>query len=138
MTNEKSLYARIQEERAESRKTGDAFAGSVYGSVLADSARKVRVISDGVPDSVVAGILKTYVENAKENARVAKSDIMAEKFLAEAALLEPWIPTQLSEEEISSLAEGHSSLKDFMVFMKIEYGGRYDGALASAVFKARM
>lgn len=53
-------------------------------------------------------------------------------------ILEAYLPSQLTEQEIEDIIKENPDLKlgDFMKYLKTEYDGRFDGKVASGLFRS--
>lgn len=56
-------------------------------------------------------------------------------FLAERAVLEQFLPMQLSENALIEVAKCQANMPAFMKHLKENFAGKYDGKLASQVAK---
>jgi len=101
-------------------------------------------------DEDVIGVLSTLVKQRKESAEVYRAnqrEDLAEKEEAELAVIQDFLPAQMSEDEIRAAIEaavqesGATSPKDMGKVMKIvsaQTRGRADGRLVSDLVKARL
>ncbi len=101
-------------------------------------------------DQEVIGVLSTLVKQRREAAQVYRDNDrpdLAEKEEAELAIVQEFLPAQLSEAEIRQLIEaamaetGASSMRDMGKVMKIVSAktvGRADGRVVSELVKARL
>ena len=101
-------------------------------------------------DEDVIGVLSTLVKQRKESAEVYRAnqrDDLADKEEAELAVIQDFLPAQMSEDEIKAAIEaavqetGAASPKDMGKVMKIvsaQTRGRADGRLVSELVKARL
>jgi hypothetical protein len=101
-------------------------------------------------DQEVIGVLSTLVKQSRESAQVYRENNridLAEKEEAELAVIQEFLPAQLSEEEIRRMIEeavaqtGASSMKEMGQVMKVVAAktlGRADGRLVSELVKARL
>jgi uncharacterized protein YqeY len=87
-------------------------------------------------DSFVVSKIKTMIKNA------AATDSLSE---SELAILEVYLPKQLSEEELTLLlneeakTQGYKLMADMgklMSFLKNTHGGKYDGKMASTLVRS--
>ena len=99
-----------------------------------------------VDDAKAQSIIKKMVENATENGKLAASTGTDHASVHEIAILGEYLPKQLTTDQltmhISQLIEdkGYTSVKDMgkiMGDLKNQFGGQYDGRLASDLIKAR-
>jgi hypothetical protein len=101
-------------------------------------------------DEGIIGVISTLVKQRKESAQLYREGDrpeLAEKEEREMAVLQEFLPAQLSEDEIRGIVEeavaetGAASMKDMGKVMKIVTGrtlGRADGRLVSELVKARL
>jgi len=101
-------------------------------------------------DQAVIGVLSTLVKQRRESAQVYRDSNrtdLAEKEEQELAVIQEFLPQQLSEEEIKTIIEaavaetGAASARDMGKVMKIVSAktvGRADGRIVSELVKARL
>ena len=101
-------------------------------------------------DEDVIGVLSTLVKQRKESAEVYRANQrgdLADKEEAELAVIQDFLPAQMSEDEIKAAIEaavqetGAASPKDMGKVMKIvsaQTRGRADGRMVSELVKARL
>ena len=99
-----------------------------------------------VTDAEVVAMIKKFVKNIDETLKAVASTgvdkARADAVLAEKAVLENFLPKQLSEAEIRVLisdfldvGEKRPNIGEVMKHMKSNYDGQYDGALVSKIAK---
>ncbi|MEY3004443.1 MAG: hypothetical protein RLZZ491_1619 [Pseudomonadota bacterium] len=105
---------------------------------------------DGVDDAAVLAILGKMVKQRQESARAYEEGgrlELAEKERAEIAIIEGFLPRQLSQAEVdaaiaAAIAEvGATGLRDMgrvMAALKTRHAGQMDFAAAGAQIKARL
>ena len=87
-------------------------------------------------DQEVVAVVKKFIKNIDETVVALTSrGQSADSFLAERAVLEQFLPVQLTEIALQNIAQQHVSMPEFMKFLKQTHSGQYDGKLASAVAK---
>ena len=109
---------------------------------------KTREGSSGeIPESVELSLLQKLVKQRKESASIYLSgnrEDLAKKELAEAAIIEQYLPQQLSDEELTVIIReiitrtGASSIKDMGKIMGLaskELAGKADGKKVSEIVK---
>jgi uncharacterized protein len=145
-----SLNERITEAMKEAMRAKDSVRLNAIR--LLRSAIKNREIEarQELDDQAVTSVLSSLVKQRRESAQVYRDNDridMAEKEEAEIAILQEFLPTQLSEEEIRAIIEaavaetGAASMKDMGKVMKIVSSqtlGRADGRVVSELVKARL
>lgn len=106
--------------------------------------------ADGVDDATVLAILGKMVKQRQESARAYEEGgrlELAEKERAEIAIIEGFLPRQLSQAEVdaaiaAAIAEvGATGLRDMgrvMAALKTRHAGQMDFAAAGAQIKARL
>ena len=87
-------------------------------------------------DQEVVAVVKKFIKNIDETiAALTTRNQDAGSFLAERAVLEKFLPLQLTELALEHIAKQHKSMPEFMKFLKETHAGQYDGKLASIVAK---
>lgn len=135
-----NLLGTIKADQLIARKTKTTLSADLLTTLYAEAAKvgKDKGNRESTDDEVVATIQK-FLKNNKESQVVVKGEAL-ETLKAEAAVLEHYLPKQLSEEDVrSELAQlktlGVTSIKDVMAHFKASFAGRYDGGLVSKLAK---
>jgi len=109
--------------------------------------KQIELKIDSLNDTEVIGIIRKEIKQRKESAdefEKGKRSDLAEKELAEAEILQKYLPAELSDDEIkeivkSALAEsGVTDSKDFgkaMSFVMPRLAGKADGSKISAIVR---
>lgn len=115
-----------------------------------DIAARAEGNADGVGEAEVLAILAKMVKQRQESARAYEEGgrlELAEKERAEIAVIEDFLPRQLSEKEVAeaidaAIAEtGAGSIRDMgrvMGVLKSRHAGRMDFGAAGSLVKARL
>ncbi|ABD54164.1 GatB/YqeY domain-containing protein [Jannaschia sp. CCS1] len=115
-----------------------------------DIAVRAKGNADGVPDAEVLSIMAKMVKQRQESARVYEEAgrlELAEQEQAEIAVIEDYLPRQLSDEEVAkavdtAIAEaGADSIRDMgrvMGALKGKYAGRMDFGAVGPLVKERL
>ena len=86
-------------------------------------------------------IIRKFIKNTDETLAFDITPEAKEKLLAEKKILEAYLPSQLSKEEIDKIVgemtAGGKTIKDIMPFFKENYSGRYDGRTVSEAIKSK-
>jgi uncharacterized protein YqeY len=85
-------------------------------------------------------IIRKFIKNADDTLSFDISPDSKAKLLEEKKILEAYLPSQLSKEEIGQIvknmaAEG-KTIREIMPFFKENYNGRYDGKAVSEAVKS--
>lgn len=145
-----SLSERLNEAMKESMKAKDSLRLNAIR--LIRTAIKNREIDErrNLDDQEIIGVLSTLVKQRKESAQVYRENgriDLAEKEEAELAIIQEFLPAQLSRAEVEAIIEaavaeaGATSMKEMGKVMKIVTGrttGRADGREVSELVKARL
>jgi uncharacterized protein len=119
---------------------------------LLRSAIKNREIEErqALDDQAVTGVLSSLVKQRRESAQVYRDNgrpDLAQREEGEVAILQEFLPAQLSAEEIAAIIDevvvetGAASMKDMGKVMKLVSSqtlGRADGRVVSELVKARL
>lgn len=145
-----SLSQQLTEAMKDAMKSKDSLRLNTIRQIR--TAVKNREIEQRaeLDDQEIIGVISTLVKQRKESAQLYRDGDrpdLAEKEEQEMAVLQAFLPAQLSEAEIQDLIEeavaetGAASMKDMGKVMKIVAGktvGRADGRLVSELVKARL
>lgn len=131
-----SLINQIKTQQLEARKNSSESA-SLLTTLLSEAVNIGKNNGNReTTDAEVVAVVKKFIKNIDEtvNALTARNQD-ATKFLNEKAVLETFLPNQLTEIELTEIAKTKNSMPDFMKFLKENHNGQYDGKLASTVAK---
>lgn len=115
-----------------------------------DIAARAEGVEDGVPDDALLAILGKMVKQRQESARAYEEGNrleLAEKEIAEIAVIEEFLPRQLDENETnaaiaSAIAEtGATSIRDMgkvMGVLKANYTGQLDFGKVGGLVKGQL
>ena len=145
-----NLQEHLTEAMKEAMRAKDALRLSAIR--LIRSAVKNREIEERreLNDQDIVGVLASLVKQRRESAQVYRDngrDDLALKEEAELAIIQEFLPAQLSETQVRELIEkavretGAGSMKDMGKVMKLvsaETTGRADGRMVSELVKARL
>ena len=106
-------------------------------------------LSDDLSETEIVALIRSEVKRRKESAEAflnGDRKEMAEKEQAEAAILEKYLPQQMSVEQLSELvdkaiSENNFTAKDFgaaMGRLKAQVGDKADGATLAKVLKEKL
>jgi uncharacterized protein YqeY len=145
-----SLKARIQQDMKDAMRAAEKARLSTIRLILA--AIKQREVDErkDLDDVEIALVLEKMVKQRRESIsqfeKAGRTDLV-EQETAELAVIQPYLPEQLSESELSALIEetltqsGATSVKDMgkvMALLKPRVQGRADMGAVSALIKARL
>ncbi len=145
-----SLHERLNEEMKEAMKARDSLRLNAIR--LLRTAIRNREIEErhALDDQGVIAVLSTLVKQRRESAQVYRENNrpeLAEKEEQELAIIQEFLPAQLSREEIDGIIEAAvaetdaASMKDMGKVMKVVTArttGRADGREVSELVKARL
>lgn len=106
--------------------------------------------NDGIDESGVLSLLQSMIKQRKESAGIYRENNrpeLADKEEAEIAVIESFLPQQLSDDEVAKIvsdliaATGASGIKDMgkvMGELKAKYAGQLDMGKAGAVIKQKL
>jgi len=149
------LRARVMQAMKEAMKSGDKARLSTLRLMQSaikdkDIASRTDGRNEGIGDGDILDLFSKMVKQRRESADLyEKGDRpdLVEKERAEIAVLEEFMPQQMSEAETKAAVEavvaevGASSVKDMgkvMAALKAKYAGQMDFAKAGAVVKAAL
>jgi hypothetical protein len=145
-----SLKQQLTDAMKTAMKAKDNLRLTTVRSVLAAIKNREIDQRSELGDEDVIGVLSSLVKQRKESVQLYRDGDrieLAEKEEAELAILQEFLPSQLTQEEIAALIEqavkesGASEPKDMGKVMKIvsaQVRGRADGKLVSDMVKTRL
>jgi len=145
-----SLKQQLTDAMKTAMKAKDNLRLTTVRSVLAAIKNREIDQRSELGDEDIIGVLSSLVKQRKESVQLYRDGDrieLAEKEEAELAILQEFLPSQLTQEEIAALIEqavkesGASEPKDMGKVMKIvsaQVRGRADGKLVSDMVKTRL
>lgn len=150
-----ALRARLNDELKISMKAKDPRATSTLRLIMAalkdrDIAARDRGVTDGIGEDEIVEMMQKMVRQRRESIDLYEKgnrQELAQQEAEEIAVIERFLPKQLSEPEIreaveSTIAEiGASSIKDMgkvMGALKASYAGRMDFGKAGGLVKQKL
>jgi uncharacterized protein len=115
-----------------------------------DIAARTQDKPDGISDEEILSLLQSMVKQRRDSITMYENGgrlELAEQEASEIAIIERFLPKQMSEEEIAGVVEalidelGATGLKDMgptMAALRERYAGQMDFAKGSAIVKARL
>ena len=115
-----------------------------------DIASRTEGRNDGIDESGILSLLQSMIKQRAESAKIFRENTrpeLAAKEEAEIAVIEGFLPKQLSDDEIARAIEGiiastgASSIKDMgkvMAELKANYAGQLDMGRAGGVIKQKL
>lgn len=130
-----TLIEQIRQKQISARKARTIEA-SLFTTLLGEAEMVGKNAGNRAPtDEEVVAVIKKFIKNNEETLKVA---ILPEQIFmlnAEVFALQQLLPKQLDVDTLRMITRNCRDLPDFMRYLKLEYAGRYDGKLASAVAK---
>ena len=135
------LLIKIKNDQLDARKERDAIRASLLTTLYAEAVKVGK--DDGNRDTrneeVVATVRKFLKSNAEAQKVITDNEALSVLQL-EQKYLEAYLPPQLTENDINLriellMEDGIKDMKNIMASFKVNYPGRYDGALLSKLVK---
>lgn len=145
-----SLLDTIKAAQLQARKDRRSADAAALTTLIGEVSPSGTAAAIGVPDDRVVAALKKFIDGVNVVISHAEASNNAERVsqaVAERALYEQFIPTQLNREQLSAIVAelktetGAATPRDMgkiMSLLKARYAGQYDGTLASEVVKAAL
>lgn len=142
-----SVFEKIEYDLKESLKSGDKNRVSILRMVKSDVKNKEIEKGDPPTDEDIQAILRSFSKKARESIdqfTKAGRDELAEKEKAELAVIQEYLPKQLSEEDVRKMVRdvidetGAAGVKDIGRVMKAvmaKLKGQADGRLVNNLVK---
>lgn len=131
-----NLYEQLKQDRTHAFKQGNRFERDTLTVFIGDLQSQEKRGNE-INDPFVVQSLKKAVQTAEENFKLTND----EKFEQEAEIYRQYLPTQMSEQTLTSIIEQIIEQSDnpnigvVMKELKANYDGRYDGKTASTIAK---
>jgi uncharacterized protein YqeY len=130
-----TLVERLRADLNASRRERDRLRTTTLTTFLAEVKNREIELGRAPTDEEVTGLVSTAIKrrrDASEQMRAAVRPELADKEDAEAALLQAYLPPQLSEDEVRALiadarAAGASDVGSVMKAVMPKAKGRFDG-----------
>jgi len=132
---------KLRDDMKSALRTKDAFRTQVLRAVLAAAKnRAIELRVDAIPESELVAVLKREAKQRAESldfARKAGRDELIREHETAIAIVESYLPKQLSEAELRAEIEvitretGAADIGSIMKELGRRQAGRYDGKLAS-------
>lgn len=115
-----------------------------------DIASRTEGRNEGIDESAILSLLQSMIKQRNESAKIFRENNrpeLAAKEEGEIAVIEAFLPKQLSDEEVAGVIEGiiastgASSIKDMgkvMAELKANYAGQIDMGKAGGVIKQKL
>jgi uncharacterized protein YqeY len=140
------LLARMQGDLNTARKSQDKAAVLLLGTVLSDVKNKKIELRREPSDDDVIDVLRKGIKRRRESVDMyvkGNREDLAAKESAEVALLEQYLPAQVSEDDIraavrSAIAGGATSMGPLMGKVNPQFKGRTDGSVISRIAKEEL
>ena len=143
------LLHKLKKDQVQARKNRHTVLAQFLTTLYAEACRPG--LDDGKRDSTdveVTAVIKKFIKNANEvMANLPPLDSRSIDALAEIVVLETYLPTQLSEDDLDHIIANIigsyklDSMKGLGIIMKVlntEHAGTFDGQLASKIAKTQL
>lgn len=143
------LLNTLRKDMMTAKKDRDAVKANLLSTLVAEAVMVGK--NDGnreTTESEVITMIKKFVKNADETISIARSmGKEPAKEIAEKAILETYLPKQMSESEIENAVaaiietlpeKNVKMMGKVMAALKEKFEGAYDGKLASEIIKKKL
>jgi uncharacterized protein YqeY len=140
-----SILEQIRADQLTARKAKDALSASLLTTLIGEATKitdeDFKKGQTAVTDEKVIATLKKFLKNAQDTKLALGDDPRAETTEREIALLNNYLPQQMSEADLAKvIAEFRAATPDanmgsIMAHLKANYAGLYDGKVASQLAK---
>ncbi len=134
------LIEKIRNDMHEAKKVKDLLKTNLLSTLYAELFTLSKSGKELTEEDEIK-VIKKFIKNADETLALNISEEQKSKLYAEKAILEIYLPKQLTAEEIekivSDLVGQGKAMKDIMAYFKENYSGRYDGKTVSEIVRAK-
>lgn len=132
-----TLMDNIKARQLAARKAGDSAQASLLTTLVGEAAMVGKNAGRETSDQEVVAVVKKFIKNIDETISALQARGQPfDQYSAERAILEQFLPVQMSEDTLQTLAKSQKDMPSFMKHLKENYAGQYDGKMASTVAKA--
>ncbi len=143
------MLATIRKDLFEAKKNHDTLKSNLLSALLGEATAvgKNAGNRESTPEEVLQ-VIRKFIKNLDETiALLEKEGKPVEKEKAERAVLEAYLPKQLSPEELATAIDeiiaalperSPKMMGQVMAALKERYNGRYDGKTASQLVKEKL
>ena len=141
-----TLLEKLKQDHIGARKQRDAVAANLLGTIIAvsdtaaHSGKQVRTLQDSDIIAVIQHVKNGVAESLALLAGQSSHNEAQTKLMAEAAILDKDLPTQLTDAQISEIAvQQHTlglNLGQIMQHLRQNYLGQYDSKRAVELVRA--
>jgi uncharacterized protein len=130
------MLAMLKQDRIAAMKQKDEVTKGIL-TVLVGDIENIVLRGVQITDDQVVSLIKKYLISNDEM-RKARGDTAV--LLAEKAVLEKYLPQQMSRQDIleAIVASNSTNVGQAMAYMKANYAGKYDGKVASEIAKIQL
>ena len=140
-----ALFDQLQSDLNSARKAQDKARVLVLGTIFSDAKnRKIELRRDLADDEVI-DVVRKGVKRRRESIEMyaGKRDDLAEKERAEVTILEGYLPTAVSDEELrtavrAAIAGGASQIGAVMGKVLPQFKGRAEGGAINAIAREEL
>lgn len=133
------LYERVRAEMQTARLAKESDKVLILSTFLGELSANAKIVNGvkSVSDEEVVQLAKKFIKGLDE---LLSNDSGNQKALFEKSVLSAFIPTQLSEEQLTTIikdivSNGATNMGAVMKELKQSHDGKYDGRLASGLVK---
>ena len=140
------IFARLQGDLNVARKAQEKAATLLLGTILADIKNKRIELRRDPTDDEVIDVLRKGIKRRRESVEMYEKggrEDLAGKERVEITLLEQYLPTQVSEDDIraavrAAIDGGATSMGPLMGKVNPQFKGRTDGSVISRIAKEEL
>jgi hypothetical protein len=130
------LIEQIKKNQIQARKARNALEASLLTTLIGELETAAKSTGKAIDDAAVVATVKKFIKNIEQLLAAAPSEAAE----AERALLQQYLPKQLSEDQLRAaiteiIGAGQAAVGQIMGELKKKFSGQYDGALASKLVK---
>lgn len=133
-----TMMERIRADQLQARKAKDEIATGLLTALVGEATMVGKNAGNReTTDDEVLAMVQKFVKNARETQKLAPSD----KIATEIKMLEGYLPQQMTADELREVVVAlrtenpAANMGVVMKHLKDNFGGRYDGKVASQVVK---
>jgi uncharacterized protein len=134
------LIEKIRKDMQDAKKNRETVNANLLSTLYAEIFTQSKSGKEMTEEDEIK-IIRKFIKNTDETLSYGISDDAKQKLNQEKAILESYLPQQLTKDEIekkvSELISEGKTMKDIMPYFKENYSGRYDGKTVSEIVKSK-
>lgn len=135
-----SLITQIKKERLSARKEKNKVKASILTTLSGELESRAKRDGSEITDEMVISTAKKFIQSNLDTMKSHQCEIGIHLFKEENAVLESFLPKQLTQEQIVDIINelGSNNIGEIMKHFKANYLGQYDGKVVNNIVRMHL